>query len=94
MLVKEGGVQLLLTIVDTPGFGDAVDNSNWYAKFDDNSILAPINALILAHLTAISAHSLRAGFQEVASIFGSMCVGLFPPCGCVYRAAGSRSSTT
>uniref|UniRef100_A0A8C7HQY3 Septin n=1 Tax=Oncorhynchus kisutch TaxID=8019 RepID=A0A8C7HQY3_ONCKI len=84
VLVKEGGVQLLLTIVDTPGFGDAVDNSNWYAKFD-NSILAPINALILAHLIAISAHSLRAGFQEVASIFGSMCVGLFPPCGCVPR---------
>ena len=32
MLVKEGGVQLLLTIVDTPGFGDAVDNSNWYVS--------------------------------------------------------------
>lgn len=29
MLIKEGGVQLTLTIVDTPGFGDAVDNSNW-----------------------------------------------------------------
>lgn len=29
VLVKEGSVQLLLTIVDTPGFGDAVDNSNW-----------------------------------------------------------------
>ncbi|XP_029992090.1 septin-7-like isoform X2 [Sphaeramia orbicularis] len=28
VLVKEGGVQLTLTIVDTPGFGDAVDNSN------------------------------------------------------------------
>lgn len=27
--IKEGGVQLTLTIVDTPGFGDAVDNSNW-----------------------------------------------------------------
>uniref|UniRef100_A0A3B3SCW6 Septin n=1 Tax=Paramormyrops kingsleyae TaxID=1676925 RepID=A0A3B3SCW6_9TELE len=26
VLIKEGGVQLLLTIVDTPGFGDAVDN--------------------------------------------------------------------
>lgn len=29
VLIREGGVQLLLTIVDTPGFGDAVDNSNW-----------------------------------------------------------------
>ena len=30
VVLKEGGVQLTLTIVDTPGFGDAVDNSNWY----------------------------------------------------------------
>jgi len=28
VLLKEGGVNLTLTIVDTPGFGDAVDNSN------------------------------------------------------------------
>jgi len=27
--LKENGVQLRLTVVDTPGFGDAVDNSNW-----------------------------------------------------------------
>jgi|SRR6218665_511945 len=30
VLLREGGVQLLLTVVDTPGFGDSVDNSNWY----------------------------------------------------------------
>ena len=29
VLLKEKGVNLTLTIVDTPGFGDAVDNSNW-----------------------------------------------------------------
>uniref|UniRef100_A0AAQ5YKR4 Septin n=1 Tax=Amphiprion ocellaris TaxID=80972 RepID=A0AAQ5YKR4_AMPOC len=35
VLVKEGGVHLLLTIVDTPGFGDAVDNSNcWQPVID------------------------------------------------------------
>ena len=28
-VLKETGVQLQLTVVDTPGFGDAVDNSNW-----------------------------------------------------------------
>ena len=28
VLLKESGVNLNLTIVDTPGFGDAVDNSN------------------------------------------------------------------
>uniref|UniRef100_A0A673G6J0 Septin n=1 Tax=Sinocyclocheilus rhinocerous TaxID=307959 RepID=A0A673G6J0_9TELE len=43
VLIKEGGVQLTLTIVDTPGFGDAVDNSNCWqpvinyidSKFED-----------------------------------------------------------
>jgi len=29
VILKEGGVQLRLTVVDTPGFGDAVDNSDW-----------------------------------------------------------------
>lgn len=28
VMLKENGVNLLLTVVDTPGFGDAVDNSN------------------------------------------------------------------
>ena len=28
MVLREGGVQLRLRVVDTPGFGDAVDNSN------------------------------------------------------------------
>jgi septin 7 len=32
IILKEKGVQLRLTIVDTPGFGDAVDNSNWFVK--------------------------------------------------------------
>jgi septin 7 len=30
IILKEKGVQLRLTIVDTPGFGDSVDNSNWF----------------------------------------------------------------
>ncbi|CAJ1057060.1 septin-7 isoform X2 [Xyrichtys novacula] len=35
VLIKEGGVYLTLTIVDTPGFGDAVDNSNcWQPVID------------------------------------------------------------
>ncbi|XP_019638330.1 PREDICTED: septin-7-like isoform X1 [Branchiostoma belcheri] len=36
VLVKEGGVQLQLTIVDTPGFGDAVDNSNCWKPITDH----------------------------------------------------------
>ena len=30
MTLEEGGVTLRLTCVDTPGFGDAVDNTDWY----------------------------------------------------------------
>lgn len=28
--IEEKGVKLKLTIVDTPGFGDAVNNNEWY----------------------------------------------------------------
>ncbi|CAF1256640.1 unnamed protein product, partial [Didymodactylos carnosus] len=34
IILKEKGVQLRLTIVDTPGFGDAVDNSNCLQPLD------------------------------------------------------------
>ncbi|KAJ8302462.1 hypothetical protein KUTeg_018858 [Tegillarca granosa] len=33
--LKENGVQLRLTVVDTPGFGDAVDNSNCWQPVTD-----------------------------------------------------------
>lgn len=35
VVLKENGVQLRLTIVDTPGFGDAVDNSNCWSPVTD-----------------------------------------------------------
>lgn len=35
VLLKEKGVNLILTIVDTPGFGDAVDNSNCWQPIID-----------------------------------------------------------
>ena len=28
--IEERGVKLKLTVVDTPGFGDSLDNSKWY----------------------------------------------------------------
>ena len=33
IILKEKSVQLRLTIVDTPSFGDSVDNSNWFVYF-------------------------------------------------------------
>lgn len=36
VMLKEGGVNLTLTIVDTPGFGDAVDNSNCWESVMNN----------------------------------------------------------
>lgn len=35
VLLKEGGVQLRLTVVDTPGFGDAVNNSECWRSLVD-----------------------------------------------------------
>ncbi|XP_035911873.1 septin-7 isoform X2 [Anopheles stephensi] len=35
VLLKENGVNLTLTVVDTPGFGDAVDNSNCWLPIVD-----------------------------------------------------------
>lgn len=28
--IEEKGIKLRLTIIDTPGFGDAVNNTNWW----------------------------------------------------------------
>lgn len=28
--IEEKGIKLKLTVVDTPGFGDAIDNSVWF----------------------------------------------------------------
>lgn len=39
IILKEKGVQLRLTIVDTPGFGDAVDNSNWLVSLSFFSLI-------------------------------------------------------
>ncbi|ESN94549.1 hypothetical protein HELRODRAFT_185119 [Helobdella robusta] len=47
VLLKEGGVQLKLTIVDTPGFGDAVNNSNCWqpvVEYIDSQYNAFLNA--------------------------------------------------
>lgn len=30
--IEEKGIKLKLTVVDTPGYGDAIDNSKWYDK--------------------------------------------------------------
>jgi cell division control protein 11 len=31
--LEEDGVRIALTIVDTPGFGDNIDNEFWYISF-------------------------------------------------------------
>jgi septin family protein len=33
VVITENGVRLRLNIVDTPGYGDQVDNENWYVTF-------------------------------------------------------------
>lgn len=29
LVIEEGGVKMKLTVVDTPGFGDQINNDNW-----------------------------------------------------------------
>jgi septin 3/9/12 len=31
LVIEENGVRLRLNIVDTPGYGDQVNNEDWYA---------------------------------------------------------------
>ena len=35
-VITENGVRLRLNIVDTPGYGDMVNNENWYVSFRHN----------------------------------------------------------
>lgn len=28
-VIEEGGVKMKLTVIDTPGFGDQINNENW-----------------------------------------------------------------
>jgi len=32
IVIVENGVKLRLNIVDTPGYGDQVNNENWYVR--------------------------------------------------------------
>lgn len=34
--LEEEGVRVALTVVDTPGFGDNIDNERWYAQVSRN----------------------------------------------------------
>jgi hypothetical protein len=33
LVIVENGVKLRLNIVDTPGYGDQVNNENWFVEF-------------------------------------------------------------
>jgi septin family protein len=30
--IHENGIRLDLTVTDTPGYGDRIDNTNWYSE--------------------------------------------------------------
>ena len=40
-VIVENGVKLRLNIVDTPGFGDQVNNENWYVLLNFFFLLFP-----------------------------------------------------
>lgn len=38
-MIEEGGVKMKLTVIDTPGFGDQINNENWYVPACEISAL-------------------------------------------------------
>lgn len=42
--IEEKGIRLRLTIIDTPGFGDAINNTKWWAH---RYAASPMAALLL-----------------------------------------------
>lgn len=36
LVIEEKGVKMRLTVIDTPGFGDQINNENWYEKLDQH----------------------------------------------------------
>lgn len=38
-VIEEGGVKMKLTVIDTPGFGDQINNENWYMSACEISAL-------------------------------------------------------
>lgn len=39
LVIEEGGVKMKLTVIDTPGFGDQINNENWYVSAPEVSSL-------------------------------------------------------
>lgn len=63
-LLKENGVNLVLTVVDTPGFGDAVDNSNCWQPIIDYiesrfDILSETYLIILVRIFDLKIEKIR-----------------------------------
>ena len=44
LVIEEGGVKMKLTVIDTPGFGDQINNENWYVPASE--IFFPLNTLL------------------------------------------------
>lgn len=45
-VIEEGGVKMKLTVIDTPGFGDQINNENWYVSA---SVISSLNTLLGRH---------------------------------------------
>lgn len=47
-VIEEGGVKMKLTVIDTPGFGDQINNENWYMSACEISALKTARELLSA----------------------------------------------
>uniref|UniRef100_A0A8C0J8D7 Septin-type G domain-containing protein n=1 Tax=Chelonoidis abingdonii TaxID=106734 RepID=A0A8C0J8D7_CHEAB len=48
--IEERGVKLRLTVVDTPGYGDAINSQDWYVCFSHQDESLNLSLLILLHV--------------------------------------------
>ncbi len=51
--IEERGVKLKLTVVDTPGFGDGINNSEWWFVFFFLFLLLVLNSYVLMHILSL-----------------------------------------
>ena len=65
IVIEENGVRLRLNIVDTPGYGDQVNNDRWYTKTVVIAMISDANFIIAGtQSSSISRISIRPTFEK------------------------------
>ena len=71
LVIVENGVRLRLNIVDTPGYGDQVNNENWYV-FSAHAVAITScgsNQSLLTMVNTVGTQSLNTSKTSIARTF-------------------------